>query len=139
MTRAVTITLPLPPRELSPNYTVGSRGGRLGKAAKIKAYRQNAMMVARSIRPAHPYVRASVQCVFIFKDKRRRDTDNLLASMKPAFDGLADAELVKNDREFTYLPVQQFVDKDNPRVVVTVTELLPDTIIKPKPVPEVKP
>jgi hypothetical protein len=38
----ITITLPLPPKELSPNYTVGSRGQRMGKAAKTKKYRWNA-------------------------------------------------------------------------------------------------
>jgi Holliday junction resolvase RusA-like endonuclease len=64
---------------------------------------------------------ASVQATFYFRDKRRRDRDNLLASLKAYFDGLADSGLIANDSGLTHLPVKVELDKVNPRVVLTVT------------------
>jgi Holliday junction resolvase RusA-like endonuclease len=124
MTDSVTIELPLPPRELSPNHTVGSRGGRLGKAAKIKKYRQLACYRTSPLilsNDGAPWERASVACRFCFARRGRRDRDNLLASMKAAFDGITDAGLVSDDAGLTHLPVEIDYDKANPRVVVTVT------------------
>jgi len=131
--RSVTVTLPLPPRELSPNHTVGSRGGRFRKAGKTKQYRVVAAWAAVDAMVEHNFDHkredgpclwptATVQATFYFKDKRRRDRDNLLASMKAAFDGLADAGLVTNDAGFTYLPVRVEVDKANPRVELVITK-----------------
>ncbi len=119
----VTITLPLPPKELSPNYTVGSRGQRMGKAAKTKKYRKFAIEETQIATGAFAWYwpAADVQCTFYHKDARRRDKDNALASMKAAFDGIADAGLVSDDSSLTYLPVVMLKSKDNPRVEVTIT------------------
>ncbi len=120
--RSVTITLDLPARELSPNYTVGSRGGRLGKAAKIKKYRLAAGLLSRAASvPGMPWPDATVQATFYVKTKQRRDKDNLLSALKAAFDGLADGGVVTDDASFTYLPVRVEVDKAQPRVVLVVT------------------
>jgi Holliday junction resolvase RusA-like endonuclease len=121
----ITITLPLPPKELSPNYTVGSRGQRMGKAAKTKKYRNAACIevcydIANGL-VSRGWKAADVQCTFYHKDARRRDKDNALASMKAAFDGIADAGLVSDDSALTYLPVVMLKSKDNPRVEVTIT------------------
>jgi Holliday junction resolvase RusA-like endonuclease len=123
----LTITLPLPPKELSPNYTVGSRGQRLGKAAKTKKYRKHACEETQiatgafSNRAAWYWPAAEVQCTFYYKDTRRRDKDNALASMKAAFDGIADAGLVGDDSALTYLPVKMLKSKENPRVEIEIT------------------
>jgi Holliday junction resolvase RusA-like endonuclease len=123
----ITITLPLPPKELSPNYTVGSRGQRMGKAAKTKKYRKFASEETQiatgafDSRAAWYWPAADVQCTFYHKDARRRDKDNALASMKAAFDGIADAGLVSDDSALTYLPVVMLKSKENPRVEVTIT------------------
>lgn len=64
---------------------------------------------------------ATVRCVFTFPDRRPHDTDNLHASMKATFDGLADAKLVENDRDFRHLPVEiTEPDKNHVGVVVYV-------------------
>ena len=52
------------------------------------------------------FTSADVTPVFRFGDKRRRDKDNLLASLKAAFDGLTDAGVWTDDSEATYLPVR---------------------------------
>ena len=121
----ITITLPLPPKELSPNYTVGSRGQRMGKAAKTKNYRATAATLARvamdDCNLGGDWPAADVELFFYHKDARRRDKDNALASMKAAFDGIADAGLVSDDSALTYLPVVMLKSKENPRVEVTIT------------------
>jgi hypothetical protein len=53
-------------------------------------------------------------------DLRKRDKDNLLASLKAAFDGAEDAGVVVNDNVFTYLPVAILPpDKERPGVRIT--------------------
>lgn len=118
----ITITIPLPPRELSPNHTVGSRGGRLGKAAKIKAYRRTAGFVALAARgrTTLAWPKATAQATFYVKINRRRDADNALASLKAAFDGLRDAGVIADDSGLTHLPVVFAVDKVRPRVEIKV-------------------
>jgi Holliday junction resolvase RusA-like endonuclease len=121
----IRITLPLPPKELSPNYTVGSRGQRLGKAAKTKKYRWGAKVATvvetAGKRGMSHWPAAEVQCTFYYKDTRRRDKDNALASLKAAFDGIADAGLVGDDSALTYLPVKMLKSKENPRVEIEIT------------------
>jgi Holliday junction resolvase RusA-like endonuclease len=116
------ITLPLPAKYLKPNTTVATMRGRMAKSAATKEYREAACKAARKADPNFgPLKEATVQCFFFHKDARSRDKDNLLSSMKPAFDGIADAGWVTNDRDFTHLPVKDEKDKDNPRVEIVVT------------------
>jgi Holliday junction resolvase RusA-like endonuclease len=126
------IVLDLPPKELSPNYTVGSRPARLGKAAKIKAYRRHAceeaqVACAQSLDTTHgmPWEAATVQATFYFAQNRRRDADNLLASLKAAFDGLRDSGVLADDDQLTHLPVQRRVDKVRPRVQLFIAKDTP--------------
>lgn len=97
----VFVSLPLPAKELSPNARVHWRV----KAKHTKAARDYANAAARRFnRPM--WKAARVRCVFTFGDSRRRDKDNLLASMKAYFDGLADAGVVENDSQLTYEPIE---------------------------------
>lgn len=121
---ALKIEISLPPRELSPNHTVGSRGGRLGKSRKVKAYREAARWLAMyalaergglTLWPA-----ATARCTFYHRDRRRRDRDNLLASLKSAFDGLVDAGVLVDDAGLTHLPVVMEIDRERPRVEIEV-------------------
>ena len=116
------ITLPLPPKQLSPN----ARCHWAVKAKKVKWYRQTAGYAALTDCPEvvtqDPMETATVQCRFFFKEDRRRDGDNLLASMKAAWDGLVDAGLFVDDSGLTHLPVVQEKDPKNPRVEIHITE-----------------
>jgi len=117
------IVLPLPGKWLKPNTTIGSRGQRMAKANQTKEYRRNAWLAATAADPNFgPLEHATVQCFFYFPCSRRRDKDNCLASMKAAFDGIADAGWVADDADMTHLPVQINKDKDQPRVEVVVTD-----------------
>jgi crossover junction endodeoxyribonuclease RusA len=98
------IVLPLPPRVLSPN----ARAHWATKARATKLYRQAACVEAVLVAgpPAVPWETATVLLRFFFRTRARRDRDNLLASMKAAFDGLADAGVVRDDSGLTYMPVE---------------------------------
>jgi len=117
---AVTITLRLPHRCLSPN----ARCHWATKARETKGYRSTAKVLTmcelNSARPEWPA--ATVSITYNHLVKRNRDRDNALACLKSAFDGLADAGLIKNDSGLTHLPIVFTVDRDRPEgVTLTIT------------------
>jgi Holliday junction resolvase RusA-like endonuclease len=112
----VVIVLPLPPRELSPN----ARPHWAAKARAVRRYRETAYLSSLAARPGRPLHAAKVTSRFFFRTRRERDRDNLLASLKPAFDGIADARVVTNDAGMIHMPVEQHVDRRDPRVEIAV-------------------
>ena len=93
----VTLELPFPGRGLSPNSRLHWRA----RAAAVAQYRETVGWIAKEAvqklqGPLQPPVRADV--VFTLPDRRRRDPDNLQASLKAAWDGMVDAGLLKDDR-----------------------------------------
>jgi crossover junction endodeoxyribonuclease RusA len=85
----IAIDLPWPNSALSPNARIHWRP----KAAIAKTSRQHAIWLARAagIRANDPDIpeRLTVTAIFMPPDNRRRDLDNMLASMKPALDGIS--------------------------------------------------
>ena len=113
------ITLPLPPRETSPNW----RGHWGAKSMAVKNYRSTAWTLALEAAGKQLlWTSATAQATFFHTTKRNRDKDNALASLKPAFDGFADAGVVFNDSGFTHLPVKFETDRENPRVEIRITK-----------------
>ena len=106
------VVLPLPDRRLSPNARVCWQA----KARSVKAYRAFSFSLAQ--RYPRAWKSAEAQATFFFRDRRRRDRDNLLASLKAAFDGIAAAGVVEDDADLTHLPVRIEVDRENPRVEI---------------------
>ena len=113
----ITLTLPFPPKELNPNNRAHwRRKHRIGKAQKaigfIAAYKHRMRECTGDI---------ALSLTFYPKDNRHRDSDNMLASMKNAIDGIA-LGLGVDDRQFT--PVSASIgDKNpcNPCVIVQLT------------------
>jgi crossover junction endodeoxyribonuclease RusA len=115
----MTITLPLPARALSPNARVHwSR-----KARAVKEYRLTAMLAARRRAQPVPLTAATAHVVFYVKDRRRRDHDNLSASLKSAWDGIVDAGILTDDAGLRHAPIRVEVDAERPRVEITITPL----------------
>ena len=122
----VTFTIAIPDKALSPNARVHWAK----KAAAAKKARHAARWIAVEawgrVAPRHdaPKWPAAVLDISAYwKDKRSlRDDDNLIGSLKPHRDGLADAGLVENDKGLRVGVITQAVDKDNPRIVLTVTK-----------------
>ena len=106
----VELDLPMPPRELSPNY----RGHYYAVARIRKEYRRDcrvfALMVMRRAKGEYPLAPPVVaEVTFTFPNRRRRDQDNALASLKSFWDGCVDAGLLADDKlpDFRVEPQQE--------------------------------
>lgn len=90
------IELPWPPKELNPN----ARIHHLAKARHAKVYREAAYWLTEWSKAKAPADgRIMLKVSFRPPDKRRRDLDNMLSSIKAGLDGIADA-LGVNDQRF---------------------------------------
>lgn len=90
-----TLTLPWPPKELSPNARVHWSA----KAKKAKAYRAACFLLTRQAGIKAPAGRAVLVLEFVAPDRRARDDDNLVSAFKAGRDGIAEA-LGVDDRQF---------------------------------------
>lgn len=91
------VSYPWPPRELSPNARVHWAK----KARIVKQYREVCRLLSKHVRHIYrPEDRPSLIIVFDPPDNRRRDTDNMIASVKSLIDGIADA-IGRDDSIFT--------------------------------------
>ena len=102
MKLALKLWIPLPPAELHPNTRLNWRK----KASAARKYRADVKLLAQVAIMRHlpegvtlPLKDATVFVSFSWPDKRRRDEDGAMASLKAAFDGLQDAGVVENDRD----------------------------------------
>lgn len=107
-------------RRTSPN----ARGHWAAKSNATRRLRAHAHAMALSSVPAASrqlWASANARLVLRVPDRRRRDTDNLLASCKAVFDGLADAGLVLDDCGFTHHPARlELVPRDQVGLTVEV-------------------
>jgi crossover junction endodeoxyribonuclease RusA len=119
--KSLTITLPMPHKNLSPN----ARGHWSKKSSQARLQRSLAAIRVREAlgrRRPPKWLAAEVLIEVIPPDRRKRDKDNIQGSLKSAFDGAEDAGVVENDNVFTYLPVQILEpDKNNAGVRITFT------------------
>jgi len=92
-----TFELPWPAKELSPN----ARHHWAAAARAKKTYRTRCRQVGEGVGLGMASESAKtvlVHLTFVPPDKRRRDWDNLVASMKSGLDGLADAMGIDDSR-----------------------------------------
>ena len=116
MTAQITVVCPLPPRQLSPN----SRCHWRTRHKHSKKYRVACFTELVSRRRGDvDWSNARLQATFYYKDKRRRDRDNMAAMLKYAYDGIA-AALGVDDYGFRPQMPEVTVDKDDPRVEIVV-------------------
>lgn len=66
--------------------------------------------------------KASIKPVFYWPDRRRRDDDNAVASLKAARDGLSDGGVVLDDADFVMAEAEFHVDREKPRVELIISE-----------------
>ena len=97
------ITLPWPPKELSPNARVHWAV----KAKAAKTYRQLCAILTRQSGAKAKGIPLNITVSFHPPDNRPRDDDNYISAFKPGRDGVADA-LGIDDKHFhpTYQPRQ---------------------------------
>jgi Holliday junction resolvase RusA-like endonuclease len=78
---------------------------------------------AAGLKPTEVPVRV---CFNWFESSKRRDVDNVSHGQKYILDGLVEAGILNTDGQRHVLQLQHhfYVDKDNPRVEVEITELI---------------
>ena len=110
----------LPDPDLNPNKRF--HWAKLAKAKSI-AKDESIALVREQGKPVTPYAKAHIIITWLSKDKRRRDPDNLFASMKPYIDGLVEAELIADDsaKNVSYTIRYELSDKDN--TIIEVEEI----------------
>jgi len=91
--------------------------------AKDAAKTEAAALVLAQGRPDHPYEQAHITITWVAQDKRRRDTDNLFASMKPYIDGLTAVGLLADDDAMRVSYTLRYEQGDKANTVIEVEEL----------------
>ena len=116
----LTLRLPLPLPECSPN----SRCHWSKKARAAKAMRAAARRAASTFITAfgQSFIRPIITATFYHRTRRVRDRDNAIASTKNQIDGLADAGLFLNDSQVHWGDISFEIDKQDPRVMLTIRE-----------------
>ena len=115
----MTFDFPWPHRELSPN----ARVDRWTKAKRVKAYRTGVAWEAKAAgvqkldAPA-----AHLRITFCPPDARRRDLDNMLASIKPALDGLSDVLGVDDSRWSLTIERGPVVARGRVRIAISLAQ-----------------
>jgi crossover junction endodeoxyribonuclease RusA len=112
----IAIPLPWPRKELSPNARVHFRA----KAAEAKIYRENAYWTVKA-GDLGPMADGQIElCIkFYPPDSRRRDLDNMFASIKSGIDGIADG-LGVNDQRFAFRISREQPMPPAGKIVVTI-------------------
>lgn len=124
----IIIVLPLPNKVLSPNFIVGSIGGRIMKASASGKYRRLAKEVVEAEKiESLPWKKIKVSADFHYKTKRKRDQDNAMGSLKAVYDGIVDAGIVEDDDyEHMERGIPKFHDNSRkvcPMVILTIERL----------------
>lgn len=120
------VTVPIPPRGLSPNSRVHwSR-----KATLTKKYRTECFLAAsyavnhgpEAMKPRPEWESATIWIFWFHRTKNRPDPDNAKATLKAAIDAIVDAGILADDKHVTYPPIEFSKDADNPRVEFEILE-----------------
>jgi crossover junction endodeoxyribonuclease RusA len=111
------ITLPWPPKQLSPNARVHwAQKARVGKK-----YREDCYILTKQVVVEFPKTEKIHLFVDFYQpDKRNRDQDNIESSCKFLFDGVADA-LGVNDNRFVIHPFVRDEIIKGGKVTITIT------------------
>lgn len=119
------IKFPWPPRELSPNArTHWAQKARVVRKCRYDAgiLTLQALLKGMVDINSEKVERVDVSFTFTPPDKRPRDEDNLIASMKPFLDGMAE-KLGVNDKKFHYLEVS-FTAPKRPAFVTALVRII---------------
>ena len=114
-----TFTFPWVKAPLSLNY-------RLHRMAEAKITKELRTMMHAKARHVPEMDRCEVALVWVVGTRRRRDEENIVATLKPLCDGLVDAEIVADDtREFMrkLMPEIRYEKGATSRFELTITEI----------------
>ena len=119
------ITLPFPAAALNPNRR-GGRSWQATAAEKAEAVQTGKIATLDALKGKRPVIATPVKfsITFYCPDRRRRDIDNLLASLKPSLDGIAQATGI-DDSVIEEMQLIKRYDLSNPRVEIDIPVMPP--------------
>jgi hypothetical protein len=99
-----------------------SKGHWRAKSAATKQLRELVGMMACTRKER--FKTATISLQFYMPNAIRRDTFNMCSSMKPAIDAIVDQGIIPDDnwKVLTIGAIGVGIDRDNPRVEITLTE-----------------
>ena len=115
----------LPDRDLNPNKRLHHMELYKAKhAAKMETYLR--VYSDGHGRPPTPYSLAHITITWVAKDRRRRDIDNLFASMKAYIDGLVYSQVILDDSadRISYTLIYEHGDEDDTIIQIDPVEYL---------------
>ena len=110
----------LPDRDLSPNKRLHHMPVYL---AKRSAKYEMRWLVKELGVPKEPMQKARIDITFVASDKRRRDLDNLFASMKPYIDGLVEVGLLWDDSADRVTYAIRYELGEKPNTIISIQEV----------------
>lgn len=93
----------------TPPISLNDRGSHWVRARKVKEVRAAAKILAMAAHLPRDLTHVSIQLVYQPRDKRRRDADNLVGTLKAICDGLIDYGITPDD-------TPQYMTKLMPRI-----------------------
>lgn len=120
MNTTLKIILPFPAAVLNPNRRSG-HSWQVTAAEKVEAWQAGKIATLKALDGKALAVAAPVKfsITFYCPNRRRRDLDNLLASLKPSLDGICNAIDI-DDSAIEEMQLIKRYDANNPRVEVDV-------------------
>lgn len=117
----IKIILPFPAAKLNPNRRSG-HSWQVTAAEKVEAWQAGKIATLEALNGKRPAIAAPVKfsITFFCPNRRRRDLDNLLASLKPSLDGICNAVDI-DDSAIEEMQLIKRYDANNPRVEVEIT------------------
>lgn len=110
---------------LAKPLSMNSRQHWRARARDVQKVRGDALLVLRSARiPRHEKI--LVELIYYPRDRRKRDADNIVPTLKASCDAIVDAQIVPDDdpaHMVKMMPVIETPDGD-PRLVLTITGLV---------------
>ena len=121
------IVIDLPPKELKPNSRAHHRAVAEAKQRYREHAKEEAMAAAFQAGLQAPIYEAVVGITYYHKTAKMQDRDNILASLKSAFDGFTDAGIWTDDRDVIFLPVVREKGGISARVEITIYQNVTET------------
>lgn len=117
----IKIILPFPAAKLNPNRRSG-HSWQVTAAEKVEAWQAGKIATLKALGGKRPAIAAPVKfsITFFCPNRRRRDLDNLLASLKPSLDGICNAVDI-DDSAIEEMQLIKRYDANNQRVEVEIT------------------
>lgn len=116
----IKIILPFPAAKLNPNRRSG-HSWQVTAAEKVEAWQAGKIATLKALGGKAFAIAAPVKfsITFFCPNRRRRDLDNLLASLKPSLDGICNAVDI-DDSAIEEMQLIKRYDAKNPRVEVDI-------------------